>query len=211
MGWSAVVPVKRLPVAKSRLYRPGWPRSAHAELALALALDTVAAALETAPVARAVVVTDDPDAGPAMRRLGALVVSDEPDAGLNPALEFGARRAVELAPADGVVALSADLPALRPDDLAAALAVAAEHPRAFVADVAGTGTTLLAAAPGVALVPRYGPDSRAAHRDSGAVELAGEWPSLQRDVDTAADLAAAAQLGLGPATSQWLAAHQPVA
>ena len=43
--WSVVVPVKRLDVAKSRLYAAGRPRPEHAELALALALDTVAAAV----------------------------------------------------------------------------------------------------------------------------------------------------------------------
>ena len=41
--------------------------------------------------------------------------------------------------------------------------------------------------------------------------LTGDWPSLRRDVDTRADLAAAAALGLGPATRAWTAAHAPVA
>jgi 2-phospho-L-lactate guanylyltransferase len=31
--------------------------------------------------------------------------------------------------------------------------------------------------------------------------LVGDWPSLRRDVDTAADLAAAERLGLGPYTA----------
>ena len=103
--------------------------------------------------------------------------------------------------------LSADLAALRPAELAAALAAAEEWPRAFVPDAAGAGTTLLTARPGVGLDARYGAGSRAAHRDSGAVELAGDWPSLRRDVDTPADLAAATALGVGPATSRWLAEH----
>ena len=80
-----------------------------------------------------------------------------------------------------------------------------------MADVAGSGTTLLAAAPGVPPAPRYGPGSAATHRDSGAVALTGDWPSLRRDVDTPTDLAAAAALGLGPATRAWTAAHAPVA
>jgi len=203
-----VVPVKRLGVAKSRLYAAGRPRPQHEELALALALDTVAAALRAA--ARVLVVTDDPAVSAAMRALGAVVVADEPDAGLNPALAYGAARAAQLAPADGVALLSADLPALRPAELAAALRAAAGHPRAFVADAGGTGTTLLAALPGVPPAPRYGPGSAAAHRGSGAVELPGAWPSLRHDVDTADDLAAAADLGLGPATAAWTATHAPV-
>lgn len=207
MRWSVVVPVKRLPVAKSRLADPRRAPADHAALALALALDTVRAAAGSAAVARVVVVTDDADAGRAVRTLDAVVVRDEPDAGLNPALVHGASAAQRLAPEDGVAVLSADLPALRPAELTAALSAAAGTSRAFVPDAAGTGTTLLAAGPGTALDPRYGPGSRAGHRASGAVELAGDWPSLRRDVDTAADLAEAAALGLGPATRDWLASH----
>lgn len=206
--WSVVVPVKRLGVAKTRLYAAGRPRPGHEELALALALDTVAAALAAA--GRVLVVTDDPAATSAVRALGAEVVPDEPDAGLNPALAHGAARAARLAPADGIALLSADLPALRPAELAAALEAATAHPRCFVADAGGTGTTLLAARPGVAPDPRYGPGSAAAHRRSGAVELTGDWPSLRHDVDTAADLHTAAALGLGPATTTWTTTHAPV-
>jgi 2-phospho-L-lactate guanylyltransferase len=205
--WSVVVPVKRLGVAKSRLYAVGRPRPEHEELALALALDTVAAALRAPGVARVLVVTDDPAAAAAMTAAGAVVLPDEPDAGLNPALAYGAAAAGRAAPADGVALLSADLPALRPGELGAALAAAAGYRLAFVPDADGTGTTLLAAGAGRPVEPRYGPASAAAHRSAGAVELAGDWPSLRHDVDTAADLRTAASLGLGPATSAWTAAH----
>lgn len=211
MRWSVVVPVKRLDVAKSRLYAPGRPRPDHEALALALATDTVAAALAAGPVGRVVVVTDDPGAARTVRALGAAVVADEPDAGLNAALAYGAAQALVRSPADGVAVLSADLPALRPAELAAALAGAAAHPRSYVADAAGSGTTLLAALPGTDLDPRFGSGSAGAHAASGAVALTGGWPSLRRDVDTPADLAAAALLGLGPSTTAWTAAHAPVA
>jgi 2-phospho-L-lactate/phosphoenolpyruvate guanylyltransferase len=201
-----VVPVKRLGLAKSRLYAVGRPRPEHEELALSLALDTVAAALRAAEVARVVVVTDDPAAAAAVTALGAVVVPDEPDAGLNPALAHGALAAAALGPDDGVALLSADLPALRPEELGAALR-AATGERAFVPDADGSGTTLLATAPGIPVRPRYGRGSAAAHRATGAVELAGDWPSLRHDVDTAADLRAAAGLGLGPATAAWTATH----
>jgi len=210
--WSVVVPVKRLPVAKTRLrgVLAGVP---HDALALALALDTVRAALAAlaavpAPAAgpgRVVVVSSDQRAGSALRALGAVVVPDVAEAGLNAALAHGAQAARDLDPAGGVASLSADLPALRPGELGAALSAAADHPRALVSDAAGTGTTLLTAAPGWPLAPRYGPGSRAAHRAGGAVELPGAWPSLRRDVDTATDLAAARELGVGPALSALLA------
>jgi 2-phospho-L-lactate guanylyltransferase len=202
-----VVPVKRLRLAKSRLYAVGRPRPEHEELALSLALDTVAAALATGTVRRLFVVTDDPAAREAMAAAGAWVLPDEPNAGLNPALGYGAAVARRRSARDGVALLSADLPALRPAELDAALAAATEHDAAFVADARGTGTTLLATAPGRPVEPRYGKASAAAHRAAGAVELAGDWPSLRNDVDTAADLRTAAELGLGPATSAWTATH----
>ena len=207
MQWSVVVPVKRLRLAKSRLYAVGRPRPEHEELALCLALDTVAAALAAGTVRRLFVVTDDPAARAAMAAAGALVLPDEPNAGLNPALAHGAAAARRRSARDGVALVSADLPELRPAELDAALAAAAEHDAAFVADARGTGTTLLATAPGRTVTPRYGQASAAAHRAAGAVELTGDWPSLRTDVDTAADLRTAAELGLGPATSAWTATH----
>lgn len=199
--WSLVVPVKRLARAKTRL-RASLPGADHDALVLAMALDTVSAALDCPAVGQVLVVTDDPLAGPALTALGAVPVPDVPDAGLNAALTHGAAIAVRRAPGWGVAALGGDLPALRPDELAAALAAVAD--RAFVADAAGTGTTLLAARPGVALRPGYGPGSAVVHAGSGAVPLTPAWPSLRRDVDTAHDLAEAARLTLGPRTAAQL-------
>lgn len=196
--WSIVVPAKRLAVAKTRL-RPlteGTGARSHDELVLALLADTVAAAVACAAVGTVLVVTDDPSAADVVHGLGARTVPDEPDRGLNPALAHGARSA----PGPAVAALSSDLPALRPAELEAALRAAENTaPRCFVPDAEGTGTTLLTAV-GTALDPRFGPDSAGAHRASGAVALAGDWPGLVRDVDTDADLRAALALGTGPAT-----------
>jgi 2-phospho-L-lactate guanylyltransferase len=183
-----VVPVKALGTAKSRL-RGALPGVAHERLVLALACDTVAAAVRCADV---LVVTADPAAGRALAGLGARVVPDPPVAGLNAALAHGAAAA---GPGRRVGALTADLPALRPTDLAGALAAAGTG-RAFVADAAGTGTTLLLAAPGQALSPRFGAGSAGAHAAGGARPLVAP-PALRRDVDTAADLTAATRLGLG--------------
>ena len=205
--WSIVVPVKRLALAKSRLYATGErPLPERRALVLALALDTITAALATGPVERVVVVTDEREAAGLLRGAGAIVVPDRPDAGLNPALQFGATMAGAMAPESGVAVLASDLPALRADELGEALAAAADFDRAFVADAAGVGTALLAVAPGSPLDPRYGGPSRDAHLASGAHELVGDWPSLRRDVDTPADLSAAEALGVGPATKAAIAA-----
>jgi len=191
------VPAKRLALAKTRL-RPLTDGAAvgHADVVLALLADTVAAALDCPRVERVLVVTDDPAAAETVRTLGAGTVADEPDEGLNPALAHGARSTG----ADAVAALSSDLPALRPEELTAALDAAAAAPRCFVADAEGTGTTLLTAV-GTPLDPRFGAGSAAAHRASGAVPLDGDWPGLATDVDTESALRTALALGLGPSTA----------
>lgn len=199
VGWSIVVPVKRPELAKTRLadaagaHRP--------ELARAFAADTVAAALLCPRVAAVIVVTDDEPAAAEARELGAIVVTDRPDAGLNAALRHGAEAAREFRPDGPVAALSADLPALRPDELGAALDGASGYPESFVADQAGIGTTLYAATGVTGFSPRFGGRSRAAHRAAGAVELdLDAIASVRRDVDTAVDLWDALRLGVGART-----------
>lgn len=192
--WSVVLPLKRGTFAKSRL--EPYARHHRPDLARAMAIDTVAAVLACADVSEAIVVTSDRDAARALAEIGARIVDDVPDAGLNAALVHGADHARQ----DARAALSADLPALRPDDLAAALRAAGAHSSSFVPDHAGTGTTLYCAGPGRAFAPRYGIDSAAAHRRGGAVALAAA-PSLRRDVDVAADLVEATVLGVGEQTA----------
>ena len=198
--WSVVVPVKRPELAKTRLRTLAGPH--RAELARAIAADTVAAALVAQQVGEVVAVTDDDETTAVLRRLGAVVVSDDPGEGLNPALHHGATVASQRRPGAPVAALSADLPALRPDELDAALHAAREHPVSFVADVAGTGTTLYATRKVQQFSPQFGPRSRAAHRAAGAVELDLQVPSVRRDVDTPVDLWDALRLGTGPRTAR---------
>jgi 2-phospho-L-lactate/phosphoenolpyruvate guanylyltransferase len=211
-----VVPVKELRRAKSRLAPavaalPGDDADrerAHRALALALAHDTLRAARAALRVGHLVVVT----AEPAERIAGAAgpweTVRD-PGGGLNPAVRRGAGHLRgDGDPRRAVAALQADLPALRPDELDEALARAAGAfadgaPAAFVADHAGTGTTLLVTSPGRAPWPRFGPGSAGAHALAGAVALDGAWPGLRGDVDTVDDLTRARALGVGPATDAW--------
>jgi 2-phospho-L-lactate/phosphoenolpyruvate guanylyltransferase len=198
LRWSLVIPVKVLALAKSRL--TGLAGQTRAQLALAMAADTVAAACAAAD--SVIVVTDDEKAGAELSGLGAVIVPDKPGDGLNAALRFGAVQADERWPGRGRAGLAADLPALTAGELARALAAAAKADQAFVPDAAGTGTTLYTAAPGVSFLPRFGPDSRAAHLSAGAVELRiPGTDGLRRDVDTVADLRDAARIGLGPRTA----------
>jgi 2-phospho-L-lactate guanylyltransferase len=173
-------------------------------LALAFVRDTVSAAAGAAGVAGVVVVSDDPLVREETTLLGATVIADEPRAGHNAAVLHGVRWARAQHPDAGVAAVSGDLPALTSVDLGTALAEAARYGAAFVADRERAGTTLLAAAPGNPFAPAFGPGSADAHRAAGFVELTDARPSLRRDVDTAAHLAEARDLGLGPATAQLL-------
>jgi 2-phospho-L-lactate/phosphoenolpyruvate guanylyltransferase len=200
LSWSLVIPVKELARAKSRLTGLAGPR--RAELALAMAADTVAAAAACPAIAEVIVVTDDAAAGAELGGLGACVVPDEPGAGLNPALVFGAAYAAARWPGRGRAGLAADLPALDPAEIGRALAAASEWAEAFVPDAAGSGTTLYTAGPAAEFCPRFGPGSRDRHRAGGAAELnLADVPGLRRDVDTPADLRSAAVLGLGPRTA----------
>ena len=196
--WTVVLPVKVLARAKSRLALLAGSR--RADLALALASDTVSAVVACPDVTRVLVVTSDAKAGSRLAALGAIVVPDEPDGGLNSALRHGAAVASDRWPDSGVAALAADLPALRPGELSRALraAAVAAGGAAFVPDAAGTGTTMYAVAPGVAFRPMFGGASRARHASAGAVELSLDGvPGLRRDVDTPEDLRAAVALGAG--------------
>jgi 2-phospho-L-lactate guanylyltransferase len=199
-AWSLVLPVKRLDSAKSRLQGPAAPY--RAALALAFAADTVAAAIATAGVQEVFVVTDDAEVAQRTATLGAHVIYDEPDAGLNAALAWGADVAREDAPHAGVGALSADLPALRPAELAEVLAFAGPATGAVVvADAHGSGTTAYLAAAAVPFRPAFGIESFRAHLAGGATAFAGDAPSVRRDVDTLEDLWAAVALGVGPHTA----------
>ncbi|MFI9331871.1 2-phospho-L-lactate guanylyltransferase [Kitasatospora sp. NPDC052868] len=199
-GWSLVLPLKPLAVAKSRLAPFAGPH--RADLALSFALDTVTAALATPGVSRVLVVTRDAEAGARLAALGAVVVADEPGGGLNHALAHGAAAALVLDPRAPLAALSADLPALRPAELARVLAAVPPSGRAFLADSPGLGTTLLACTPGSPLSPAFGDGSRARHAAGGARELRLDGvESVRRDVDTGTDLAEALALGVGPHTA----------
>nr|WP_204456292.1 2-phospho-L-lactate guanylyltransferase [Actinokineospora baliensis] len=196
-----VVPVKNLDRAKSRLRGavPGGAE-AHRELVLAVVLDTVTAALAAPGVRRLLVVCEDARVVAALAGTGAEVVDERGLPGLNAALDFGADVLRRADPRGSVGAMQADLPALRPADLAAAVAEA-DGRRAFVADRPGTGTTLLLAAAGTALDPRFGPGSAAAH-GAGAVGVGVALTHLRCDVDTPGDLHLARELGLGPRTAR---------
>jgi len=199
--WFVVVPVKGGLGAKSRM--AVGDRRLRSALATALAQDTVAAAVAGMPPGRVLVVTADPVVLGWAGSLGAIGVRDE-GRGLDAAVLTGARAAYDLGARD-VAVLLGDHPALRPAELTRALESASGVPRAVVPDATGTGTALLTAR-GVELLPRFGPDSAAAHEATGAVRLEPGLPGLHHDVDDLVDLGVVAAIGVGPATAAAMAA-----
>ena len=200
---AVVIAVKRLAAAKTRLSAQ-FSADAREELVLAMLLDTAAAATRVLGSAAVTVVTPDRAVTSAVADLGMLALADPTPPGHPDPLNNALRAAVAHITARGarprnVVILQGDLPALRSSELADALDRAEAHPRSFVADRHRTGTAALFAF-GVPCEPHFGADSASRHRNSGAVELTGDWPGLRCDIDTSEDLAAAARIGLGPAT-----------
>ena len=198
--WTLVLPVKRTAIAKSRL-AAAYPQH-RPELARAFAVDTTAAALESPLVRAVLVVTDDPvvsaditahrwPGGPGPARGG-------------PQRRSGARsgsgrcgvprdrhsRSVGRSPrttscrAHGCSSGLCGRPQLRHRPTRNRYDDARRRRRELQLD------------------PRFGVGSALAHQASGAmpIELA-DIESLRRDVDTAADLAHAVQLGVGPRTA----------
>jgi 2-phospho-L-lactate guanylyltransferase len=193
--FAVVVPVKPPAVGKSRLV--GLTDEARRELASAFALDTVRACLATPRVAAVLAVTDDAQFASRLADAGCAVIPDGPAGELNTSLRLAAAEAVRRWPGVLPVAVCADLPALTPADLDAALRQVTTGGASFVTDAAGSGTTLYAA-PLADFDPRFGPLSRAAHLDAGATELLGDLTTLRQDVDDPDDLLRARSLGLGP-------------
>jgi 2-phospho-L-lactate guanylyltransferase len=196
---AVLVPVKPPAVAKSRLAGLGdGPRT---ELAKAFAADTVSAALACDLVARLLVVTDDHALARGLSDLGVDVIPDGAS-DLNDTLVQAAAEMQRRAPGLRLVALCADLPALRPTELSLALRAADPHRMSFVSDQERIGTTTVVAPSLDMFRPAFGAGSRRQHLDVGAYEIDGiDIATLRRDVDDPDNLAEAIGLGVGPRTA----------
>lgn len=204
MSFGIVIPVKPAGRAKSRLSSLG--DAVRRDLAVAFAADTMRAVLECDLVAHVLVVTDDPDLARELADSGVLAIPDGA-AELNESLRQATAELLRRHPQVRPAALLADLPALRGPDLEAALRAAGDGP-AFVADADHEGSTLVIGRVGEPLTTHFGPRSREAHLAAGYEEIGLDLPTLKRDVDTAADLAVALELGVGPRTSYIVTLHR---
>jgi 2-phospho-L-lactate guanylyltransferase len=204
----ALVPVKRLGAAKSRLR---GALGAHAdELTLAMLADLLAALVASTELARVVVVTPDEAVAQVARAAGASARVAE-DAGLNEAL---AAACAELAAADeAVLVVLGDVAGATPRDFAALASALAElgGRGVVLAPSRDGGSAARLRAPHTLMPTRFGPQSAAAHRalasDAGATFRELALPALAIDLDRPEDLAAllASESAAAPRTRALLA------
>src|SRR5665647_1615478 len=195
--WRVIVPVKGQLSAKTRLHPPSGV--ARADLAHALALDTLTAVLSCVPPKHLIVVTSDELTATFVRDQGATVVAD-PGNGLNPAVAQGIEYVERTLGPGPTAVLLGDIPTLRPKDLAGALSECSLHPRALVPDASGTGTVLLSALSPRDLHPRFGANSAREHGRE-CVRLDLDLPALRTDVDDDHALRQAVGIGVGRHTA----------
>lgn len=201
--FGVLVPVKPPAVAKSRLATLG--DDVRRALASAFAADTVSAVLACDRVERVLAVTDDHLLAAELSALGSEVLPDAVADDLNGSLEQAAAELLRRGPRLRLAAVCADLPALRSEELDAALAAAPADEMCFLADQERRGTTLVAAPDITSFRPRFGHGSRVEHLASAAELDLDAVPTLRRDVDTPEDLREAVGLGVGRHTRGALA------
>jgi 2-phospho-L-lactate/phosphoenolpyruvate guanylyltransferase len=194
-GVSAVVPVKDLQGTKSRL-APILDPGARAGLTLYM-MGRVVAAIRASGVEDVCVVSPDRIVLNEAQRRGAIPLPQE-SRGLNPALEEGRRRALELG-ASTLLVVPADLPLLEEEDVRAVLQASEGQAVVISPDGARSGTNALLTRPPDALPFAFGPDSFEEHleaaRKRGLDAKVCERPHLAFDLDTAGDLAQLKQSG----------------
>lgn len=198
--WRLVVPIKDHRRGKSRLHPPqGVERS---DVALAIAVDTLAAVRQVVPDEQLVVVTDDEQVRQLLRGTEVSVVPD-PGRGLNAAISAG----LHVLPNGPGGVLLADLPALTAAELYDGLRRCGAVESAVVPDYTGLGTVLLTHHDASRIRPRFGTGSLARHaRNATRMDL--PLPRLRTDVDDQQALERAAALGLGPATAAVLRSNE---
>jgi 2-phospho-L-lactate/phosphoenolpyruvate guanylyltransferase len=186
----ALIPVKALPHAKSRL-TPPLTVDERAVLTLDMLLHVITAAQESGALARITVVSPDSVVLDRAEAWGVAALRQR-TTGLNPALDEGRADAIAHG-AEAILVLHADLPQLRPAEIVAIIRLLPSPSGAVLApDYTGSGTNALLLAPPDALSFQFGPDSFMRHiAAAGARDLPAaiaHAPGIAGDVDTPDDV-----------------------
>lgn len=212
-GWTVVVPVKRLNLAKSRLedsQRELDDTYDIQQLAFAFASDVIEAALRAELVQQVIVVTDDQQAAEFATEHGAYVIleSEFPSGtirGLNGAVSLAQSQIVSRQSTTAsrsqirIAIVAGDLPCLTPAGLDQILDQAGAFTHSFVPDESGQGTTMLLgnSCAEFPIEPRFGLQSARLHTEGGSIRIPIAQEKSRLDVDTHEDLMRAQDLGVG--------------
>jgi 2-phospho-L-lactate/phosphoenolpyruvate guanylyltransferase len=182
---AAVVPIKRLSQAKSRLAER-LTTEERTRLAVFLLGRTVAALRRSGRIARVAVATPEENVA---RGLGVEWIEDA--GSLNGSLGRAAVWAVESG-AEALLIVPPDLPMLSTADIEAVAGIRYSGPNVVIAETRDGGTGALLLSPPDVVAPAFGPGSFSRHR--AAAEALGvtitvlDREGLGRDLDTASDL-----------------------
>ena len=205
--WTVVIPFKGGQSAKSRLASgsvgdlPIGAAMRH-DIAVAFLCDTIAAAQSVPDIGSVIVVSSDPAL---ITAVPDIIILADPGKGLNAAVAKGLEWSWSSSPDDPVAVMTGDLPCLLPADLAFGLNLARHHQLGMVADLNGSGSTMISMLGGVRGRPHFGEHSREAHMQAGHALLhVSPESTLRADVDTIQDLSRAIQRGIGQRTRQVL-------
>jgi 2-phospho-L-lactate guanylyltransferase len=189
---AALVPVKRLAQAKSRL-RAVLSDEQRREFVLAMLDDVLRLALSQPAIALTTVVSADEQVLDFARRLGAEPIHEPPGVrGLNAALSFAAGVLAGQG-AGALLILPGDVPLATPADVQAVLAAWQEAPVVLCPSRTG-GTGALALRPPDAIAFRFGSRSFATHHRAAAEQrlpvAVVDRPGFAHDIDRPEDLRA---------------------
>ncbi|MFN2557339.1 MAG: 2-phospho-L-lactate guanylyltransferase [Nitriliruptorales bacterium] len=195
------MPLRSPGMGKTRL---GTELNVQERAALSLAmLADVTAALRSVPLDRVVVAASGPQAATSVAAFGLEAIVDPPgNGGLDTAVDTACRH---FGPEVSLLVVAADLPRLRPDDVAAVI----ERPEpVVVAPTWDGGTATLLRRPPLAVPSAFGAGSAARHLHlaaARALETATiDRAAFRHDVDTWSDLRALSQGHVGAATAGFL-------
>lgn len=189
MRYQALVPVKTLTAAKSRLAT--HLSAAQRETLVLDMLHHVLDVLRKSELLEQIaVVSPDERVLEHTQAWGAQAMPEE-EQGHNPALHAAAVRA-RAAGATALLTISADIPLLNVQDIRAMIARSAEHPVVLAPSREGSGTNALLVRPPLVLPYLFGPDSfqdyvQAARQRQLSVSIYNST-SLARDIDTIDDI-----------------------
>ena len=186
---TAIVPVKTLATAKSRLAR-FLSASERRALVQAMLDDVLAALLAARNIAQIGVVSADVAVLAQSAARGVDTLLDQ-DGDLNAALLRATRHCVS-AGAEATLVLHADVPLVTPDEIDQFVAAACEPPCAVLAPSRDGGTNALLACPPLALPFRFGANSLAQHSAMARIHNVAlrqfQRPGLALDIDRPDDL-----------------------